>query len=371
MGYEIVREPFMLLETVSMLYKYVNGITFQSMLNRLKLSAGDPVFETLNRRAGWLQEIMFRVCKDLNPADPVLQRYFSKVALDVADVCLAFFMTHSFVTARRPGYWENVEEICEIWRDLQAQGARIDPHSIGGFVFTRDSEEAVDLFSQIKVLNLPPEFRLELYDVMKDFEKNLRSLARLLEPLAVRLEESYRQEPWLLEESARHWEAEFRKMPPLDFLAAFAGKSIIAGAGEKTLVAVSLMNSNQLVAEMASGLYLHGEHNVFFVGACMTAESIPQQRGRNLERIGAALKCLGDWKRLEILRRLSKKQGYGLELAEGMGMDSGNMSRTLAQLHQYGFLQQEREALRNYYRTDRAAIREFLKAVETAILEEE
>lgn len=371
MGYVVVREPFMLLETVSMLYKYVNGITFQSELSRLKQLVDAPVYEILNRRAGWLQEILFKVCKGLDPTDPVLQKYFSKVSLEVADVCLAYFMTHSFVTAKKPGYWDNVDEICAIWRDIQDRGARIDPRSINGFLFSQDSDETTDLFSQVKVLNLPPEFRLELYEAMKDFEKNLRSLAERLEPLASKLEENYRQERWLLEESVDHWEAEFQKMPPLDFLAAFAGKAFTESAGEETVVAVSLMNSSQLVVEMASGLYLHGEHNVFFVGACMTTESIPKRKGANLERIGVILKYLGDWKRLEILRQLNKKQGYGLELADRMGMDSGNMSRILVQLHQYGFLQQEREALRNYYRTDRTVIRNFLKAVETAILEDE
>ncbi len=369
MGYEIVRKPFMLLETVSMLYKFVNGITFQSELSRLKQLTDGHVYEILNRRAGWLQEILFSVCKELNPTDPVLQRYFSKVSLEVADVCLAFFMTHSFVTAKKPGYWDNVDEICAIWRDVQEQGARIDPRSINGFLFSQDSGEATDLFSQIKVLSLPPEFRLELYGVMKDFEKNLHSLAELLEPLALKLEEHYIREQWLLEDSVSHWEAEFRKLPPLDFLAAFAGKKFIESAGDETVVAVSLMNSSQLVAELASGLYLHGEHNVLFVGACMTTESIPKRKGGNLERIGAILKYLGDWKRLEILRQLNKKQGYGFELAERMGMDSGNMSRTLVQLHQYGFLQQEREALRNYYRTDRTMLREFLKSVEIALLD--
>lgn len=371
MGYEIAREPFMLQETVSMLYKYVNGITFQSTLSRLKLPENDPVYEVINRRAGWLQEILFKVCKGLNPKDPAMRKYFDKVSLEVSDVCLAYFMINSFATAKKPGYWDNVNEICEIWQSMQQQGARIDPGTINGFVFLPTDGEPVDLFSQIKALNLPPEFRLELYEVVRDFEKNLRALAELLEPLAMKLEEIYQQERWIFEETVEFWEAEFQKVPPMDFLAAFAGPKIVEQAGEKTRVAVSLMNSSQLVAEMASALYLNGEYNVFFVGACMTTESISKTREKSLEQVSAALRCLGDRKRLEILRQLNKKQGYGFELSERMGIDSGSMSRALAQLHQFGFLRQERETLRNYYQTDSKAIRNFLQLAQATILEEE
>ena len=51
-----------------------------------------------------------------------------------------------------------------------------------------------------------------------------------------------------------------------------------------------------------------------------------------------------------------------------MGLDPGHMSRNLSVLHSYGFLRQERESLKNYYRTDPEAIRNFLKVVETTIL---
>ena len=73
-------------------------------------------------------------------------------------------------------------------------------------------------------------------------------------------------------------------------------------------------------------------------------------------------------KRLEILQRLSKKRSYCHELADQMGLDPGHMSRNLSVLHSYGFLRQERESLKNYYRTDPEAIRNFLKVVETTIL---
>ena len=34
MGYEIAQGPFLLMETVAMLHKYVNGLSFQSAMGR-------------------------------------------------------------------------------------------------------------------------------------------------------------------------------------------------------------------------------------------------------------------------------------------------------------------------------------------------
>ena len=42
MGYEIVRGPFLLMETVAMLHKYVNGISFQAAISRQRFFMGNP-----------------------------------------------------------------------------------------------------------------------------------------------------------------------------------------------------------------------------------------------------------------------------------------------------------------------------------------
>ena len=49
-------------------------------------------------------------------------------------------------------------------------------------------------------------------------------------------------------------------------------------------------------------------------------------------------------------------------------MDSGHMSRILSQMHGYGFLREEKDRQRVYYRTDPEAIHNFLEMVEDTIL---
>ena len=52
MGYEIVRGPFLLMETVAMLHKYVNGLSFQSAISRQRffMSTQDYLAQSENMR---------------------------------------------------------------------------------------------------------------------------------------------------------------------------------------------------------------------------------------------------------------------------------------------------------------------------------
>ncbi len=373
MGYQIIRKPHMLLETVRMLYRYINGLPLQTDMNLTRERVDPATFAVLNRRAGWIQEIMYKVCKGVDQTDPMLQKYFGKLELADVSVCLAEYMT-DFVCAslKHTDFWAAVEELKGNWREIRRRDLRICPNGNSGYSFTDDKSPPEDLFLQIKGMNLPAEFKLELFEVMRDYERNLQELALLMEPYAQKLEECYRQESWLIDEAVEHWRREFEKIDPISFVRKTGGDSYVPYAAEETIVGVSLMNSHQVIVVTAEpGKSLWGEYNIIIIGACLTVDSIAKKKSRDMEHMGAALKYLGDRKRLEILRRLSQEQGYGLELAESMGMDSGNMSRTLSQLHQFGFLKQEKGSLRNYYKTDREAVLEFLQQVGKTIVGEE
>jgi DNA-binding transcriptional ArsR family regulator len=109
------------------------------------------------------------------------------------------------------------------------------------------------------------------------------------------------------------------------------------------------------------------DYNILYIGSAIPANGMPRSRGGDVVTVGNMLKCIGDKKRLEILRRLSAEPSYGLELAEIMGVDSGHMSRILSQMHSYGFLREDKDRQRVYYRTDREAIHNFLELVEDTI----
>lgn len=170
----------------------------------------------------------------------------------------------------------------------------------------------------------------------------------------------------MFQDAEEYWHNTFRKSSLMDFVATFADTSFLQKMGDRTVVAVLLMDSNLLMAEAAESPLNLG-YNALYIGSAIPSNGLPRSRGGDLETVGSMLKCIGDKKRLEILQRLSREPSYGLELADVMGVDSGHMSRILAQMHGYGFLREEKDRLRVYYQTDRDVIHNFLELVENTI----
>ena len=70
MGYEIVGGPFLLMETVAMLHKYVNGISFQAAISRQRFFMGNPDYQAQSAKMSRLQAIMEELCAELDTTDP-------------------------------------------------------------------------------------------------------------------------------------------------------------------------------------------------------------------------------------------------------------------------------------------------------------
>lgn len=364
MGLEIVREPYILLETVEMLYRYVNGISFRSILTQRRAATEVEADDRMVRRLEQLQNIMEETCQDLDRHDADLQRFFGRVDTGTKDqdVCLARFMTYSFCFLECTDFEESIGRIRRTWHKLCDSGAWLCRYSSLRLRFTQDEGSPGDLMDQICALRLPAEFRLELYQTLRRFDQNLMELAELISPVARRLSQTIRQADWIRDELETYW----RQSPigPLEFLEKLFGTDAVREAGEKTTLAISLMNCNMVIYEMAGGLINKTSANLIYMGCNVNTGSTLRSPEATFESVGAVLKALSDKKRLEILSRLSKERSYCHELSEAMNADQGNMSRNLAILYNYGFLRLEREAQRNYYHTDLEAIHTFLRQVE-------
>ena len=277
-------------------------------------------------------------------------------------------MTHPFCTLRQPGLRENAAEICGIWRELQRRGYWLTSRNEENMVFalTNDPGCPGDLFMQIKAMRFPGEFRMEMYECFRDFDKSMAQLVELIEPYARALEEALGRDRGLFQEAEDYWDGVFRQSSLNSFVETFAGEAFLAKMSSQTRVAVLLMDSDLLTA-VAAHSSLDLDYNILYIGSAIPANGLPRRRGGDVEHVGNMLKCIGDKKRLEILRRLSAEPSYGLELAEVMGMDSGHMSRILSQMHGYGFLREDKDRQRVYYQTDREAIHNFLEMVEDTI----
>ena len=368
MGYEIAQGPFLLMETVAMLHKYVNGLSFQSAISRQRFFMNAPSYRAQCEKMSRLQDIMESICRDVDAADPRMRHYFASAGEDPETVCLAQLMTHPFCTLRYPDLRENAREICGIWQDLQERGywltSRNEENMV--FAFTNDPGCPGDLFMQIKAMRFPAEFQMKMYECFRDFEQSMEELVNLIEPYALALERALNREKQLFADAERYWAESFQKTSLVDFVRSFTNDAFLAKMSEHTRVAVLMMDSNLLTA-VAANSPLELGYNTLYIGSAIPANGLPRSRGGDVEAVGNMLKCIGDKKRLEILRRLSDRPSYGLELAEDMGVDSGHMSRILSQMHSYGFLREDKDRLRVYYQTDREAIHNFLKLVEDTI----
>lgn len=369
MGYEMIRGPFMLYETVAMLYKFTNGITFASVLSRMKLKQGAHTTKALARRMNQLQVILEDVCAGLDPEDPLLRQYFGRVVSGGEDTCLASLLTESFGPPSSISLWEDMEHICRVWREHQASGAWIRTDSPNALSFCREPGGPGDLFAQVNALSLPPELKLSLYGVLRNFDACAEELAQLMVPLSLRLEEHYRKNLWLLEETESYWQEIFDQKHPIAFLRSHIDNAVLENAGEETQVAILLMDCSHIHYWFGADPVEAPARDFICIGCGINSASITRRQNEDLESVGEILRAMGDKRRLEVLRRLSKERMYLHELAESMDMDPGSMSRVLTMLHNYGFLRQERQALRNYYQTDRETIHSFLELVENVIFE--
>lgn len=75
MDYAFIRKPYILFETVEMLYRFVNGTSFRSLLS-LRLAAEDTAEgDRMVRQVEQLQEILEETCRGLDPQSPALRRF--------------------------------------------------------------------------------------------------------------------------------------------------------------------------------------------------------------------------------------------------------------------------------------------------------
>lgn len=363
MSYRVVEELFLLTETVGMLYRYVNGITYTGYLKRWKMDTEEWESDPRVRWMCRLQEIMEQVCKNVDPQDAAMQYFFNHVECGVEGVCLAQLLTDSFMTLEQPDYWNHVEEICQIWHNIQDQGAWIQPTSMDVLIFGTGPGCPGDLRKQLRALNYSTRFRMDLCKALEDFENTLWRLARLMEPIAMELKAIFERDPELHEELLEYWCEKFRETDPLQLLETMGSDVTNSTAGQETWVAVSLMNANLIVSSMFGTSCIGIEHNCFTIGSLVTSSTTVSKIGTNLDSISTVLKYISDKNRLEILYRLGSERSYGQALAEATGINPGNLSRSLSALHSYGFLRQKRERWRTYYETDKEALRAFLQDV--------
>lgn len=364
MSYRIERRIYWLYETVEMLGKYVNGVTFQSIRDKMVSLYGADLPQKFLSHMDCLDQISKEVCEDLNLQDAQVQRYFRYFDGDgVRDrLCLAKVMTHSFFLYQDEDASKECVNLKAHWHWLREQGFSLGEMSGAGLAFRalEAGQQPRDLVSQFYSLDYPVECRMELLQMMTHYDTYLDTLLEMILPYVHRLQERFVMLPQIMEETADYWERQIMDQAPSLLVEMITQASEIPENMVCNRVLFSIMGSAAVLYDLKGELSLqyHGG-TTYVIGCGVTASNTAKKVSGTMERTCAIMRSICDKNKFEVLRRLSVERSYGQKLSEEMGVNPGHMSRILIALFGYGFLIREQEQSKYYYSTDKENLARF------------
>lgn len=365
---QMERRPLILYETIEMLYKYINGISFHDIAESMSRLYGDVFPGVFVQKLDCLERITQEVCSGLQVQNRQMQRFFRRFETDAIrdNLCLAKVMTLSFFLYDHPELEKEAEALKRYWAGMRQEGFQIVAVSMSGLEFRplEPGQRRKDLVEQLCELDYPAEYRMELLWMLTHFDTCMDTLVQLISPYAQRLQTRLEQETWLMTATADYWQEQFTGTSPSQLVQLIARAKENLSQQAQTRVRFSLMNCTGILYDLA------GEYSVerrgcstFVIGYAVTIHSTIRKVGGSVERTCAILRSISDKSKFEVLQRLGVERSYCQKLAEDMNINPGHMSRILMSLFQYGFLTREQEQSRYYYTTDQESISAFLTGV--------
>ena len=363
----IETRPYLLYETLAMIFRYVNRIMIHKTRENIHTNRL-PDDHVIYRRMNRLQEIMDSCCADLDVEAPWVQRYFRRIETGCASeyTCLADLMTKSFFQYQSVDLDEEAQGLKDCWTRLKQNGYQME--IVGGDCLTlrpiEPGQVPQEMWDQIYSLNCLPEIRLEIGRFLSHFETCLDELVMCIRPYAEKLDRFYREETWIMDSAVSYWQEMSQTIPPEDIL-------IRGGFVQEPLpimpdrrLCLSLMNHDIITY----ACWKDAEQQTLLIYGCsLTTDTVMKSRYSEPAVIGAVLHSISEKNKFEILRRLSREPSYCQKLAEEIGCHTGNLSRYLGALWKEGFLIRREDETRVYYETDKENLEGFLQDVRKAL----
>lgn len=359
-------QPYILYETIGMLVKYVNGLSMLEVRDTMLRLYRKGLDDTWRRRLECLQKIIQSVCRDVDLEDPEIQYFFFRRELGGSRdaTTLAWTMTLSFCEHQSHSLEEEASILKNSWQQIQERGFRLEHGYLGvSFVPLAPGEKQESLIRNVYRLGFASDYAMEVLNVLEDYDEYMDRLVRLITPYARRLEEKLKEHSWLMETLGTYWAQQFQTITPASFWADSKMGYQHPPVRSECHVCFSLMDCAMIHSEMAESI-LHPDRSLFVFGCAIVAECSKRMYSEDLDSVASAFRVLGDKSRLDLLMRLAQGRSYCQQLADEAHCNSGNMSRSLAALSKHGFLSQEQEPSRTYYRTDLETISKFFQEFE-------
>lgn len=375
MAVKIMTSPSVFMETVEMVYRFVNNQTLDNSKRDFLLKYAEQmscedrqhheaVFETLAK-------IMEEGTRTLNASDPRLCYYFRDLLPEgnQQGICLAKILLYSFYEGEGFSFQEGLRECRERFETFSRNDFmhyKIIDIDRGGLNYIPLGTDApVPLFQQLELFeHLPAAGKWEVYKALREYTAALAELELLLEPVARRMENILAKHQSLLDKTADYWRQYFDRHSFQDFKTDMLGvePEEEAQKAQEQVVWFWWMGFGQIHC------YQSREREALNIGVLIRTENTPKAVGYVQGNVLNILKLLSDKSKFDLLRRMTGRQCYGLELAGEMGLTSGTISKHLNTLFSYGLLNLQRVNNRVYYQTDEVAVLNFLDQLAEGLL---
>ncbi len=358
MNFKVHKKPCILLETVELVYSYVNQVPAEQLTEDAEycIPAGD------------ISAIRQAVCGPLDPDDAELQFYFRGVPVEGKEKhlsCLACCMIYSTMNLGCSGVDETVRSLKSGWF-LEER-----PFRVGGIngisinLTSTDTGEFTTLASEISRLPVPHAYQLQLVEVFSAFTWHLDRLMAYLRPSAERLAplltpwverampraeqwERYLQEPSAMQTMLRKTGLKQPEIQRLDLALRYFFP--YAGPGE---------------------FQCQGSHLSLHMGVgVLPGKDAPQDADFLHDWEFTALRLLSHPDRARMLRVMTSQTMSVQELSQSLGLNPGSVFRDLNNLCNVGLLTQEIIANRVCYRTDSAAVERLTRHMRSFLCQE-
>lgn len=373
MRVKMIREPIFLYEVLGMLCRYYRKETFTSTAEGMLARYGSVLSRAekteLMSNAAIADRFMNTACADLKLDDPDVKFFFEP--FDTGEEremnCVARVLLLSLMEVRHPEFEDGIREIKKRWSDFKKDGFEIlNFHMHGMEIISALGRKVPSLFEQIYSMDYPQKAKMDAFLALEKHEYYIEKLADIMRPYARRMKAEMSRLGPIYATSADHWEHYLSIMPPEQVFA-------LLRIDEKTQLhmlteaAVSLFFFNEIGNCFDDIPSSPNELTTLYIGLAIYPQYTKAFAEQQLERIADTMKALADSVRMNILARLRKNPDYCLNIAQGMDINAGNISRHLTLLYEYGLVTREKRDGRIYFESNTEAVERALSAYLTYV----
>ena len=337
----LLKRPSILLESVEVLYAYVNEIPARDLAGEGSYCI--PVHS--------MQKMMDTVCAGMSRHDPTLRFFFEKTELQNEAgqcTCIARNMVYSSVTFSCTTVEESITLLQKKWqRFMQAEEypASIEQYAVecGG------RGEVASLAQGLEGLPITEGYRIRLQEALEHFDVYIQQLAELLEPVAQYLTPfldlwAAKSEPLFQE-----WEAYFAQQDLKKWLKNRCQLYVNNGC-EVLQIVPRYIGAGTAHYEMDEA-----EHVVSLqIGVGFAIRKAPKTGLEDWELL--ALRLLAGPARIKMIAALRERPMSTREMARELGLHLGSVGRDVSSLMDARLLLVELNEGRSRYRVNPAAL---------------